>query len=299
MAETNKINAELLDIRDDSVILEEVKYITSLIIPGFDFHHIHQAFNDIKKLFRGQYPGFRKCNTHYHDMRHTLTVFLAMTRLIHGAHVAGFKLSEQEINVGIIGALMHDTGYIQLNDDDTGTGGKYTLVHIGRSIKFVQEYYKDDRYFQERLDDFAHILSCTGVSIEIEKITFNSNNMEIIGKMLGTADLLAQMADRFYLEKLVHLFFEFEEAGVPGFDSELDLLRKTINFYHMTKTRYEKNFSNVNRYMVDHFKIRWNLEKNIYSEAIERNINYLKYVLESNQQNIHACFRRNFLQCSN
>jgi hypothetical protein len=293
MTEKNEISTELLDISDDSAILKEVKYIVSLINPRFDFQYIDTAFSDIKKLFRGKYPGYRHCNTHYHDIWHTLTVFLAMARLLHGAQAAGCNFTEKEICVAIISALMHDTGYIQRLDDDTGTGAKYTMIHISRSIKFIREYYKDNTYFQEQLENFAAILNCTGMSIEIEKLTFKSVNMEIIGKMLGTADLLAQMADRFYLEKLVDLFYEFEEAHVPGFDSELDLLRKTINFYNMTRTRFENNFSNVNRYMVDHFKIRWNLEKNIYSEAIEKNINYLKFVLKSNKKNVHACLRRN------
>jgi hypothetical protein len=293
MAESNKIQTELLDIRDNQAILKEVKHITSLINPQFDFQHIDKAFSDIEKLFSGRYPGYRDCNTNYHDIRHTLTVFLAMARLIHGAHLSGCKFSEKEINVGIICALMHDTGYIQRLDDNTGTGAKYTLIHISRSIKFIQDYYKENIYFHDHLNSFDAILTCTGMRIDIEKIAFSSVNMEIIGKILGTADLLAQMADRFYLEKLVHLFYEFEEARVPGFDSELDLLRKTINFYSMTKARFENILGNVNRYMIDHFKLRWDLEKNIYDEAIEKNINYLKYVLKSNQKNIHASLRRN------
>jgi hypothetical protein len=293
MAQSTKTQTELLDIRDHQTILKEVKHIASLIYPQFDFQHIDKAFSDIEKLFIGRYPGYRNCNTHYHDIRHTLTVFLAMTRLIHGAHLSGCKFNEEEINIGIISALMHDTGYIQRLDDNTGTGAKYTLIHISRSIKFVQDYYKENIYFHDHLNSFAAILSCTGMSIDIAEIAFPSVKMEIIGKIMGTADLLAQMADRFYLEKLIHLFYEFEEARVPGFESELDLLRKTVNFYSMTKARFENNLGNVNRYMIDHFKLRWDLEKNIYDEAIEKNINYLKYVLKSNQKNIHTSLRRN------
>jgi hypothetical protein len=293
MAETNENHAELLDIRDEQAVLDEVKYITSLINPRFNFEYVDKASDDIKKLFEGRYPGFRKCNTHYHDIRHTLTVLLATARLIHGVHSAGSKFDDKEINVALISALMHDTGYIQHEEDDKGTGAKYTMIHISRSIKFVQEYYKDNEYFHDDMENFADIMNCTGMSFNIEKIVFSSASAEIIGKILGTADLLAQMADRLYLEKLVHLFYEFDEARVPGFDSELDLLRKTINFYSMTKTRFERDFSSVNRFMVDHFKIRWNLEKDIYSEAIEKNINYLKYVLKNNQKNVHAGLRRN------
>jgi hypothetical protein len=114
-----------------------------------------------------------------------------------------------------------------------------------------------------------------------------------MGKMLGTADLLGQMADRLYLEKLIPLFREFEEGKVPGFENELDLLIKTPNFYISAQARFENDLSNVNRYMVNHFQDRWNIERNIYGEYIEKNISYLKYILKSNFKNLHDCLRRN------
>ncbi len=96
---------------------------------------------------------------------------------------------------------------------------------------------------------------------------FASDNLETLGKMLGTADLLGQMADRLYLEKLIPLFREYEEGKVHGFASELDLFQKTSNFYCVTKVRFEKDLGNVNRYMLSHFKKRWHIERNIYNES--------------------------------
>ena len=143
------------------------------------------------------------------------------------------------------------------------------------------------------LECFRDILICTDLNLDIKKITFPSANIEIMAKILGTADLLGQIADRFYLEKLISLFHEFEEGKVPGFESELDLFRKTINFYKSARERFENDLGNVNRYMVNHFRDRWNIEKNIYDEAIEKNINYLKYILKSNFKSLHDCLRRN------
>ena len=293
MAKDTSLQTKLLDIKDNNAILKEVQFTTSLINPQFDFQYLDQAFRDVEKLFRGHYPGFQKCNTNYHDFRHTMLVLLAMVRLIHGTYLQGIKFTDKEINLGLISALMHDTGYIQADDDNAGTGAQYTLVHIKRSIMFVQDYYAQEEYFREDLENFADILNCTGLSIDIKKITFSSANIEIIGKILGTADLLGQMADRLYLEKLIPLFHEFEEGKVSGFDSELDLLKKTTNFYYITRTRLEKDLGNVIRYMADHFKERWNIDRNIYNDAIEKNINYLKFILKTNEKNVSACLRRN------
>ena len=293
MSDDHALHDKLLDFRNNSDILKEVKLITALINPQFDFHFLDQAFADIEKLFRGQYKGFRACNTHYHDLRHTLTVFLAMARLLHGAYLQGIKFTDKEINIGLLCALMHDAGYIQSDEDHAGTGAKYTLVHIHRSSKFMQEYYSAADYFKDDIKNFDDILNCTGLNIDIEKIKFASPITEMMGKILGTADLLGQMADRFYLEKLVFLFREFAEAKVPGFDSEIDLLQKTVNFYNVIIARFENMLGNVNQYMVHHFRNRWNIEKNLYEEAMKKNIDYLKFILKDNHKNLNVYLRRN------
>jgi len=55
----------------------------------------------------------------------------------------------------------------------------------------------------------------------------------------------------------------------------------------------EKDLGNVNRHMVNHFRERWNVERNLYAEAIEKNINYLIFILKTNEKNISVCLRRN------
>ena len=77
----NALQSQLLDIRDNNAIIKEVKFTISLINPNFDFRFFDQAAGDMGKLFRGHYPGFRPCNTAYHDLRHTMLVLLAMARL--------------------------------------------------------------------------------------------------------------------------------------------------------------------------------------------------------------------------
>ena len=282
----------IFDIRDYQEIFKEINVTVGLMKPGFDFSHFDTALEDVKRLFGGQYEGYRGCNTKYHDFGHTLMVMLAMTRLMHGAFLQGTKFTDKEINLGLISSLMHDTGYIQSADDFEGTGAKYTLTHIARSIEFIQNYYSEKPYFAADMKNFNDILSCTGLRTAIADLTFESERIALLGKMVGTSDLLGQMADRLYLEKLVLLYNEFEEGNVPGFDSEMDLLRKTVSFYIWTKARIENEFGNVSRYMVDHFKNRWNINSNVYEEAIENNIQYLKFILKNNQKNIHSSLRR-------
>lgn len=289
----NSLKRTLLDIRDNTIILREVKFNTLLISPEFNFTFLDSAYQDIKDLFLGHYAGFRECNTRYHDFSHTLMVLLAMARLMHGASSQGIRFSDKEINLGLISTLMHDAGYIQSADDDTGTGAKYTLIHISRSIEFVHKYYAGNAYFAPDMKKFHDILSCTGVHAMVADAEFESENLSLMGKMLGTADIMGQMADRLYLEKLIHLYSEFEEGAVPGFNSEADLFRKTVSFYNRTKVRFKNDFGNVNRFMTHHFKDRWNINVNVYEESIENNINYLKFVLKSSQKDIYHALRRN------
>jgi len=160
---------------------------------------------EIQNLFKGNYPGFQACNTKYHDFAHTLMVLLAMARLMHGACLQGISFSYKDINLGMISALMHDAGYMQSVDDVNGTGAKFTLIHIERSIQFIQNHYAGKACFADDMNNFSDILQCTGLKTDIPNMKFTTEKIALLGKMLGTADLLGQMADRFYLEKLITL----------------------------------------------------------------------------------------------
>jgi hypothetical protein len=110
--------------------------------------------------------------------------------------------------------------------------------------------------------------------------------------MLGTADLLGQMADRSYLERLPFLYREFQEGRVPGFESELDLLKKTPAFWEFTQSRLAVDLRNMDRYMRDHFRVWWGLDQDLNRDTIEENIAYLKFVLENHGSEYHKYLRR-------
>lgn len=272
-------------------IIEEVKGIVFLMFPQFNFHKVASVYHDIIKLFRGEFCGYYKCNTKYHDLCHTKDCLLLTARLFHGAFLNGHKFSERSINLGLISAIMHDTGYIQSANDTNGTGGKYTVVHIERSIDFVRKYFDIKGYPSEDFSFVRGCLYCTGLNVALRDIHFESVEHELVGRILGTADLIGQMSDSNYLEKLLFLFDEFQEGGIKDYKTELDLLLKTPAFWEFTKMRFATELGNVDNYLRDHFRVRWGVDRDLDREAIEKNIHRLQYILKS-----HATDYRKYLR---
>lgn len=262
-------------------IFEEVRAIVFLMVPDFDFSWIHTVYQDIVKLFEGNFIGYRRCNTQYHDLRHTEDCVLEFTRILHGAFLRGNSISIRGTNLGIISALMHDTGYIQKVNDTMGTGAKYTKNHIERSIEFAHKYFTIKGLSNDDFIFCKSCLKCTGLDVKIQDIHFISDENELMGKILGVADLMGQMSDGNYLQKLPFLFDEFKEGGIEEYRSEFDLLQKTHDFWEFTKNRFATELGNVDRYLRDHFRIRWGIDQDLDRLAIEYNLHRLKYILEN------------------
>ena len=72
----------------------------------------------------------------------------------------------------------------------------------------------------------------------------------------------------------------------------MDLLRKTPAFWDFTQFRMVSELGNVNRYMLDHFRAWWGLDRDLNKETIEGNIAYLKFVLENHESEYHKYLRR-------
>jgi hypothetical protein len=282
----------LIDIHNPDAVIEEILKTVTMVFPNFDFSTFKKVSDDIIRLFSGRYPGFRRCNVKYHDLDHTMAVTLAVTRLLHGATESGCPLTEKDFNIGMISALMHDTGYIQREGDKEGTGAKYTLTHIGRSIDFIEAYFRDDARYGNEIETFKAILACTGVFLKVREIRFPSANSAILGKILGTGDLLGQMSDRLYLEKLHYLYHEFEEGGVTAFSSPLDLLDKTRGFYQTVLARFAEDFDNVHLHAQQHFRTRWGIDENLYITAIEDNMAHLDHILTHHKDDWRRHLRR-------
>lgn len=274
---------DLVDVTDPSALLEEVHIIVESMYQDFDFDFVDQAYADADRLFQGGYPGYRSSTTMYHNLQHTLEVFLCTARLIHGASREGRDITPRMTELTLVSSLLHDVGLIQEENDLDGTGAKYTVGHEKRSIAFMQEYFqKHDRPGFD-IHDASRMIESTCLGLKADEIAYGDRDTRFCAQILATADLLAQMGDREYLEKLLLLYLEFEEAGLP-YDSPRDLLEKTHGFYQMMVNRMDGPLGGVRSLARAHFLARWAIDEDLYEKSIQANMSYLYLVLEEDQE---------------
>jgi len=273
-------------------VIGEVRRIFLYHYPSRQFSAIGKNNLLVKKLFAGDYPGYRRCNTEYHDFSHTIDATLATARLVDGYNIRNDPLPQRLVVNLLNAALLHDTGYIQEDWDREGTGAKYTISHVERSTEFVRKNRAAFSIRIEDLDTISRLIRSTGLSVSMDSIPFATKEEKIAGCMLGTADLLGQMSDRTYLEKLIFLYNEFREAGIAGFATEFDLIKKTVDFYEITKKRMDQGYQRVYRYAREHFSKRYSVRHNLYMEAIERHISYLHTIIADDTTNFRHKLKR-------
>jgi hypothetical protein len=279
---------DYVDPVDAECVRRETEDLVREFFPDYDGEAFRIAFADVERLFAGRYPGYRASNTKYHNFEHTCSVVLAAARLIYGAMSRGEPFSEHDCLKGLLAALFHDVGLIQDVDDTQGTGAKHTVGHEERSIQFMR-CYLDGVLDAQDIEDIADCIRCTILAMSPAKIVFRTESMRVMGHFTGTADLLAQIADRYYLEKLLLLFEEFKEAKLPGYDSALDLVIKTQSFYKdVARKRLDEEFRGADRYMLDYFRSRQNVDRDLYREAIDNNLAYLDKILAECNDDLDA-----------
>jgi len=284
--------SDLIYMESSKAILEEVLGILDMLRPAPDHEAVLTAFDAVVRLYEGRYPGYRACNTAYHDLHHTTETFLAMARLEHGALLNGRKISERNVSLGLIAALFHDTGYIQEEHDTQGTGAKYTVNHQERSADLLAGYGSDQGFSKKEIAACRAMILCTDIGVNISGMRFPSAEIELMARCLMASDLMAQMADRIYLEKLLFLYHEFKEGNVGDFASELHLLENTVGFFEFITERLQKVLDELDRFMISHFLARWNIEANLYQEAIEKNKHYLEQILTTADSDPRDFLRR-------
>lgn len=279
-------------IKDPAEICREVRTIVASMFPDFDFSDFEMAFTDVDALYSGLAEGFESCDTLYHDWAHTLGTLLATIRILHGIHLDRQELSPRVVKLALIAALFHDVGYIRRSSEKNGTGGQFTKYHVQRGVALLEDYCHDHGWLIDDFLDMEAMINCTDPVRNPETVVFVNLEIMLAGHSLATADLISQMADDIYLEKLPYLFLEFSEAGITTFSSEYDLFIKTMGFYSFMRVKMENRLSNAISYMRTHFRVRHGVDRDLYSEVAQRNIDYLFTILEKYGEDYHNGLRR-------
>jgi hypothetical protein len=286
------ILADLIDLANAKAVFSGVKKIFSYHYQKKIFREIEKCYKQVKALFEGKYSNYNSCNTKYHNLLHTLDIFLATARLLDGYNLKEIKLPER-LAVNLLKAsLLHDTGYIQEKWDNEGTGAKHTQNHIGRSIAFIVKNRGDFAVNKDDVGTITKIIRCTEVKDNFKKIPFSSEEERTAGMILGSADILGQMSDREYLERLLFLYNEMKEAGVPGYTTEFDIIKSTLKLYKTIKRRLNNSFNKVYFYAESHFSKRFDINKNLYIDAIEKNIEYIEKIINDSTTNFRHKLKR-------
>jgi len=284
---TNRVNVE-----DSQRVRDAVLTLFAGRFPGADFMPLARAFDDLAALFGGSYPGYLACDTLYHDIRHTLDMTLAMARLIDGHErscAAAERLGARRAMLGVIVALLHDTGYLKRSSEsEVENGAVFTKVHVSRSADFVTAYLPRMGFAAEA-PVAARLVHFTGYEMEIEDIRVDDQKDRLLGCMVGIADLLGQMSDRMYLEKCREfLYREFVVGGIARetlpdgremvrYASPEDLVLKTPGFYeYVARARIDRKLGGVDRFASAHFD-----GQNLYQAEIDRNMDFLRQAIET------------------
>jgi hypothetical protein len=275
---TNQV--QTTDPRD---IRDEIGRIFHKLYPGCVDTAIALAIDDAARLFRGQYPGYSACDTAYHDLQHTLDVTLAMARIMSGYIRQGHgpAIDADLFAFGIAAALFHDAGYIRRTGDHFHLhGAEYTKIHVSRGGRFLRRYL--GKIGLERFADAATpTVHFTGYEVPTQHIRVPAPVFRLIGNMLGSADIIAQMSDRCYLEKCYErLYPEFVLGGIDRktgddgteevvFTSAEDLLFHTPQFYHTAMKRLQQQLDAMLRFATEGAQ-----QPNLYTEEAEKNVRY-------------------------
>ena len=271
-----------------------VAEIFGALYPQDAFDSVWLAFHDFERLYMGRSPEYHAIDTSYHDMQHTLDMTLALARLISGYERTvqrDDRLGAERAEVALIAALFHDAGYLRhrIRDAHAVNGAEFTRVHVTRSGRMLEAYLPT-----VGLDKFvvsiSRIVHFTGYEVNLDHIELDDPKDSLIGHLLGTSDLLAQLADRCYLEKCRdRLYPEFVIGGVAidsaptgeriVYGSGKDLLTKTLSFYQSSaRDRLERSFNRVYRYMDAFFE-----GGDPYIRFIRKNLTFLTSLMRSGQ----------------
>jgi hypothetical protein len=289
--------SDSVDVTDAKAVTDAVTEILSPHCSVRALRQVAQLAADFARLYGGEYPGFHACDVGYHNTQHVLDVTLAMARLIDGHEQVsepGLKLGSELAVAGIAGALFHDAGYIRRRRDTRhGNGAEYTRIHVSRSARFMGDYLPGVG-LGDAVPICQNIVHFTGFEVGPSAIQVPNEIVRRLGWLLGTADLIAQMADVAYLEKCRDkLYPEFVAGGMAGawgnytktgiiYQSPAHLMQFTPDFIRsVIQVRLDGYFHSFYQFAAAHFG-----GPNLYMDAIHENCRRLEQIIAKNDPDL-------------
>ncbi|HEY5763610.1 MAG TPA: hypothetical protein VIS73_10435 [Rhodocyclaceae bacterium] len=256
-----------------------------------DSQFLFRAFEEARRAYFGESPDWLACDTPYHDLRHALDTALCATRLADGFDIAA-KSAEQRLGARLAAtttvlALLHDTGFLRSRHQEDGQdGARFMAEHEARSVAWVRASPLAAAW--PELAACAELIQATNIAADaLASAAVADQRRAAMANIIGTADFLAQIADRYYLEKCRDfLYTEFVRAGMDRrqeadgsttvlYLSGEDLLRQTPGFFaSFGPQRLDQRFARCHTCLDVHFGGR-----NPYLEAASSNLARLEKLL--------------------
>lgn len=252
-----------VDLTDTAAVVAAIRGIFDSCFPGVDWSVLSVVGDLFDTLYRGDHPDYLGCEVGYHDAGHVRDVTLAFARLLAGREIRwpGMSLGPRLALAGVAAAFLHDAGYLRRRGDRrVASGAAYTRCHVGRGARLARAVLPG-----VGLGDIAplsaRMIHFTNCAVPPARLRVADDNERALGGLLGSADLLAQIAEPDYLDRCYHyLYDEFEASGLAGsgdsnpagaclYHSREDLLRRTPDFiHHLAGPRLEEDFAGAYHY---------------------------------------------------
>jgi len=235
-------------------------------------------------LYFGRWPDHEACQVTYHTLEHALEVALASARMMAGwnrTHYSSERLSADMFLIGVAAALFHDSGYIKDKGDSVGNGGKYTFTHVPRSAEMAHQYLESRGWPRLAVELVPLIIGVTEFHQPVHlPARLQRFPARTVTNIVATADLVAQIADVYYMERLPDLYAEFQEAyqfegpealaerGVQVIGSLHEMVDNTPAFFERFIIPRLEKLERADRYLSAFFGGR----RNPYLETISANL---------------------------
>lgn len=194
-------------------------------------------------LFHGGRPEFLPCDTAFHDFDHTMQATAAVIELLaaHRRNPVIAPLNQRDWQIAVASVILHDAGYLKHRNDPAGSGAKYSAIHVGRSCFFAWDLLPAFGFNRDELRQIQNAICSTAISVNMDELPFREPREWLIGALVGTGDMLGQMAAEDYPERLAGLYLEFREGtqfsrfkehSFAIYKNLLDLLKGTEKFFN-------------------------------------------------------------------